>query len=86
LNAISQNYPNPFNPSTKISYAIPKQNNVTLKIFDVLGSEVATIVNKEQPQENYEFEFDGSALSSGIYFYRLQAGDFVVTTKMILLR
>ena len=79
-------YPNPFNPSTTIKYSIPKQSNVTLKVFDVLGSEVATLVNKEQPQGNYEVEFDGSELTSGIYFYRLQAGDFVETKKMILIK
>ena len=68
---LSQNYPNPFNPSTTIKYSIPKQSNVTLKVFDVLGSEVATLVNKEQPQGNYEVEFDGAELTSGIYFYRI---------------
>lgn len=70
---LEQNYPNPFNPSTTIKYTIPKQSNVTLKIFDILGSEVATIVNKVQPQGNYEVEFDASYNSSGIYFYRLNA-------------
>ncbi len=81
-----QNYPNPFNPSTTIKYSIPNQSNVTLKIFDVLGSEVTTLVKKEQPQGNNEIEFDGSVLTSGIYFYRIQAGDFVDTKKMILLK
>jgi len=91
--SISQNYPNPFNPSTTIKYSIPKQSNITLKVFDVLGSEVATLVNKKQPQGNYEVEFDASTssatghdLSSGIYFYRLQANDYIETKKMILLR
>jgi Secretion system C-terminal sorting domain len=83
---IFNNYPNPFNPSTTIKYSIPKQNNVTLKVVDVLGSEITTLVNKEQPQGNYEVEFDGSALTSGIYFYRIQSGDFVDTKKMILLK
>ncbi|MDX1700560.1 MAG: kelch repeat-containing protein [Melioribacteraceae bacterium] len=84
------NYPNPFNPSTIIKYSIPKQTNVTLKVFDALGSEVATLIDKENPQGKYEIEFDPSAdgvgLSSGIYFYRLRTGDFVETKKMILLK
>ncbi|MFC2085245.1 kelch repeat-containing protein [Bacteroidota bacterium] len=83
---LMQNYPNPFNPSTKIQYSIPKQSSVILKVFDVLGSEVATIVNKEQPQGFYEVDFDGSNLSNGIYFYQLKAGDVLQTKKMILLR
>lgn len=81
-----QNYPNPFNPSTKIKYSIPKQSNVTIKVYDILGSEVATLVNKEQLQGRYEVEFKGNKLTSGIYFYRLQAGDFVETKKMLLMR
>ncbi|MDX1700558.1 MAG: T9SS type A sorting domain-containing protein, partial [Melioribacteraceae bacterium] len=84
--ALLQNYPNPFNPSTRIKYSIPKHSNVTLKIFDVLGSEVTTLVNKEQTQGNYEFEFDGGELTSGIYFYRLLVGDYMETKKMILLK
>ncbi|MDX1702605.1 MAG: T9SS type A sorting domain-containing protein, partial [Melioribacteraceae bacterium] len=87
---LSQNYPNPFNPSTSIKYSIPRPSNITLKIFDVLGSEVTTLIDKKQPRGNYEVEFDPSAdgveLTSGIYFYRLQAGDYVETNKMILLK
>lgn len=83
-----QNYPNPFNPSTQISYRIPEMSFVQIKVYDVLGKEVATLVNEEKPAGNYEAEFrtNDLHLSSGIYFYRLQAGDFAVTKKMILLR
>ena len=84
--SLSQNYPNPFNPSTSIKYSIPKQSNVTIKVFDVLGREVSTLLNKEQPQGNYSIEFDASNMTSGVYFYRIQAGQFVDTKKMILLR
>ncbi len=84
--SLEQNYPNPFNPSSTINYSIPKQSVVTIKVFDVLGREVATLVNKEQPQGNYKIEFDASNLTSGIYFYRIHARDFVNTKKMILLR
>jgi len=83
---LSQNYPNPFNPLTKISYSIKELSQVSLMVLDLLGSEVATLVNREQPQGNYEIEFDGTDLTSGIYFYRLRAGDFVETKKMILLK
>ncbi len=91
---LEQNYPNPFNPSTKIKFTIPsviasetKQSQlVTLKIFDVLGREVATLVNEEKPAGSYEVEFSADRLTSGIYFYKLQAGSFVETKKMILLR
>ena len=81
-----QNYPNPFNPSTKIKYSIPKKGFVVLKVFDVLGSEVATLVNLEQPIGNYEVEFNAIKLPSGIYFYKLQAGKYTETKKMVLLR
>jgi uncharacterized Ntn-hydrolase superfamily protein len=89
-----QNSPNPFNPSTIIKYTIPnviasgaKQSQfVTLKVFDVLGNEVATLINKEQEPGVYEILFDASTLSSGTYFYKLQAGGFVSTKKLILLK
>jgi len=81
-----QNYPNPFNPTTIINYQIPELSFVTIKVYDVLGREVAILVNEEKPVGSYEIEFDGSLLTSGIYFYKLQAGDFVETKKMILLR
>ncbi|MCW9096708.1 MAG: T9SS type A sorting domain-containing protein [Ignavibacteriaceae bacterium] len=91
---LEQNYPNPFNPSTKIKYTIPsviasgaKQSHfVSLKIYDVLGNEVATLVNEYKQSGSYEIEFNAAGLSSGIYFYKLQAGGFIETKKMILLR
>ncbi len=81
-----QNYPNPFNPSTTINYQIPKISFVTIKIYDVLGNEIATLVNEEKPTGSYEVDFDGSELTSGIYFYQLKAGNFVETKKMILMK
>jgi len=84
--SLFQNFPNPFNPYTTINYAIPEKSMVIIKVFDVLGKEVTTLVKKEQSQGNYEIEFDAKQLTSGIYFYRLQAGDFVETKKMILLK
>lgn len=83
---LSQNYPNPFNPSTIISYQISAISKVSLKVYDVFGSEVATLVNKVQPAGNYNINFDASRLSSGVYFYRIIAGDFIQTKKMILLK
>jgi len=90
-----QNYPNPFNPTTKISFTIPFVGtglalSVQLKVYDILGNEVATLVNEEKAAGTYEVEFNSTVgshqLSSGVYFYRLQAGDFVQTKKMILMR
>jgi hypothetical protein len=78
-----QKYPNPFNPTTIISYSIPTSEFIKLKIFDILGSEVKTLVNKEQGAGNYKVEFDAGNLSSGIYFCRLFAGDYSLTTKII---
>lgn len=85
---LDQNYPNPFNPETRIQYSVVGTQNVVLKVFDVLGNEVATLVNEEQPAGSYQIEFSSKnrELSSGIYFYQLRAGDFVQTKKMILLR
>jgi hypothetical protein len=84
--SLLQNYPNPFNPTTTIKFQIPELNFVTLKVFDVLGNEIATLVNEEKPMGIYEVEFDGKGLPSGIYFYQLQASNFVETKKMILLK
>ncbi|RPI63081.1 MAG: T9SS C-terminal target domain-containing protein [Ignavibacteriales bacterium] len=81
-----QNYPNPFNPSTKISWQSPVAGHQTLKVYDVLGNEVANLVNEYKPAGSYEVNFNASSLSSGIYFYRLNAGSFVQTKKMILIK
>jgi hypothetical protein len=79
-----QNYPNPFNPETTISYNLPQNSFVKLKIYDNLGSEIAVLVNEEKPAGYHTVKFDASKLSSGIYYYRLQSGEFVSTRKMIL--
>ena len=81
-----QNYPNPFNPVTSVKYAVGNRQLVSLIVFDILGKEVATLVSEEKTTGEYEVEFDGTDLPSGIYFYRLQSGNFVETKKMILLR
>jgi hypothetical protein len=81
-----QNYPNPFNPSTKIRYEIPERSFVSIRVYDVLGKEIATIVNEEKLYGDYEVEFNGNGLASGIYYYRITAGKFSQTRKMILLR
>ncbi|MBC8491366.1 MAG: T9SS type A sorting domain-containing protein [Candidatus Marinimicrobia bacterium] len=84
--ALSQNYPNPFNPITRINYDLPEATFVTLKIYDMLGREVQTLVNKSQQAGRYSVMFDASKLSSGVYFYKLEAGNFVEMKKMILMR
>jgi hypothetical protein len=84
--ALEQNYPNPFNPSTKIEYTIPTASKVTLTIFNVLGQTVATLVDEKQEAKTYVKEFDASRLSSGIYFYQINAGNFNSTKKMILMK
>jgi hypothetical protein len=84
--SLEQNYPNPFNPVTTISYSIKENGLVTMKIFDILGTEVKTLISEEQQSGNYKVEYDASSIASGIYFYTLQAGEFVSTKKMILLK
>ncbi len=84
--SLSQNYPNPFNPTTVISYKLSALSNVTLKVYDVLGREVATLVNERQNAGNYSVAFDGSKFASGIYFYRLVAGNVTATKKLVLIK
>ncbi len=84
--ALYQNYPNPFNPSTKIRYQLPQESKVIIKIYDILGSEVITLLNEKKEPGVYEVDFNASQLSSGTYIYRLVAGSFVVTRKMLLLK
>jgi len=84
--SLMQNYPNPFNPSTTIKYSVPKTSNVSIKIFDVLGNEIETLLSEEKPAGTYELTWNAANQPSGVYFYRLQAGSFVETKKMILLR
>ena len=84
--ALRQNYPNPFNPSTKFSFSLPSKSFTTLKVFDLIGREVATIVNEEMQAGNYSKQWVAQGLSSGVYFYRLQAGKYIETRKLILLK
>jgi hypothetical protein len=81
-----QNYPNPFNPSTIISYYIPKEGNVVLKLYNILGQEIKTLVNERQSAGQYSIKFFASNISSGIYFYRLTSGNFSFSKKMILMK
>ena len=83
---LSQNYPNPFNPSTSIKYLIPSASNVTLKLFDVLGREVATLVNEAKQPGTYTVRWDAVNMASGTYFYRIEAGAFVQTKRLLLIR
>ena len=81
-----QNFPNPFNPNTIIHYRLSMDNYVSLNVYDLLGREVAMLVNEEKPPGSYEVAFNGTGLASGVYLYRLTAGSFVQSRKMILLR
>jgi len=83
---LSQNYPNPFNPTTSIQYSVPKSSKVLIKVFDVLGNEIETLVNEEKSVGTYELNWNAANLPSGVYFYQLRAGSFVETKKMILLK
>jgi hypothetical protein len=83
---LGQNYPNPFNPYTTIRFWIPGKFHVTLAVINTLGQEVAVLLNSDQEPGYHEVELDGSSLASGVYFYRLQAGEFVQTKRLILLK
>ena len=83
---ILQNYPNPFNPSTKIRYSVPQSLNVVIKVFDILGNEIETLINEEKQARTYEITWNAIDLPSGVYFYQLRAGNFVETKKMLLLK
>ncbi len=83
---LEQNYPNPFNPSTTIKFAVPEKSNVLIKVYDILGSEVATLVNEEMDAGWYRKTFNANDYSSGVYLFRMEAGKFISTKKMILLR
>jgi len=84
--SLEQNYPNPFNPATTIAYSIPKESQVSLKIYDVMGREVVEVVNGRQSAGSYNVEFDASSLASGTYLYKLTAGEFISVKKMVLLK
>ena len=84
--SLEQNYPNPFNPSTTIGFNIPKKSFVSIKVFDLIGREVATLINQEKPIGTYNITFDASKLASGLYFYRLTAGDFIQVKKMLMIK
>jgi len=84
--ALDQNYPNPFNPSTTISFSLPHASDVSLKVFNLLGEEVATLVNGNQAAGPHEVQFNAAGLASGVYFYKIVSGDFSQVKKMVLMK
>jgi hypothetical protein len=84
--SLAQNYPNPFNPATVISYQLPVHSYVSMKVFDILGREMATLVNEKKDAGKYSVQWDASAMPSGVYFYTLQAGEYRDTKRMLLLK
>ena len=83
---LNQNYPNPFNPSTTIEFDLPKSSEVSLKVYNILGEEVATLLSGSLLSGSHSVEWDASNLASGVYLYRLQAGDYVETRKMVVMK
>ena len=83
---LNQNYPNPFNPNTTIRYQLPKDMKVDIKVFDILGKEVETLVNGYETAGYHTTDFDGSTLSSGIYFYRIKTEEYIATKRMLLIK
>ena len=83
---LSQNYPNPFNPTTSIEYSVPSSEYVSLKVYDILGNEIAELVNEQKSAGTYRVNFDASSMSSGVYFYRIKTGSFNQVRKMMLLK
>ncbi len=84
--SLGQNYPNPFNPSTTIDYSLAEHGSITIKVYNLIGKEMATLVNEEKPAGNYSVKFDASSLSSGVYFYTMKSGNFTQTRKFILMK
>jgi hypothetical protein len=84
--SLSQNYPNPFNPTTNISYQLPASSFTTLKVYDLLGREIATLVNEQKSAGTHTATFNAAALSSGMYFYQIKAGSFTETKKLVILK
>ncbi|KUG25460.1 hypothetical protein ASZ90_004725 [hydrocarbon metagenome] len=84
--SLSNNYPNPFNPTTTIQFSIPKSDNVTLKVYDILGREITTLINEYKHSGTYETKFNATNLASGIYFYTLNSGSTFITKKMLLIK
>jgi hypothetical protein len=83
---LNQNYPNPFNPTTTIIYEIPEKSIVTLKVYDILGNEITTLLNEEKQPGSYKVNWNANSISSGIYFYTLSAGNYFSTKKMVLIK